>query len=157
MSAQGQPPIRPAPGPGVTVGEVMRYGFIDCSPQTPMAELARLMSEENVHSVIVDGLARGAGATEQLVWGIVSDLDLVAAAATERLGDEAGAFAGTEPVTVDPNEDIREAARLMAEHECSHLIVTDEQTRRPLGVVSTLDLARALASEAPLADRLAGR
>jgi CBS domain-containing protein len=32
----------------------------------------------------------------------------------------------------------------MSEHECSHLIVTDSDSGRPLGVVSSLDVARAL-------------
>jgi CBS domain-containing protein len=32
----------------------------------------------------------------------------------------------------------------MSEHECSHLIVTDPDSGRPLGVVSSLDVARAL-------------
>ena len=32
----------------------------------------------------------------------------------------------------------------LAEHECSHLIVTDPDSGRPLAVVSSLDVARAL-------------
>ena len=33
----------------------------------------------------------------------------------------------------------------MAEHEISHLIVAEPHTARPIGVLSTLDVARALA------------
>ena len=127
------------------VREVMNPSLVDCPPQTPMHEVALLMAERDIHCVVVDGLARGEHATEQLVWGIVSDLDLAGAAAADRLAEEAGGFAVTEPVTVGLDEDLQCAAKLMSEHDCTHLIVTDEAAGRPAGVVSSLDLARALA------------
>jgi CBS domain-containing protein len=34
----------------------------------------------------------------------------------------------------------------MAQHGIAHLAVTDRATRRPIGVVSTLDVARAVAA-----------
>ncbi len=127
------------------VRDAMHPGVVDCTPQTPMHEVGKLMAEHDVHCIVVDGLARGAHGAEQLVWGIVSDLDLATAAASGRLDEQAGEFAATEPVAVGPDEDLHQAAQLMAEHDCSHLIVTDEATCRPVGVLSSLDIARALA------------
>jgi CBS domain-containing protein len=33
----------------------------------------------------------------------------------------------------------------MSEHEVTHVVVVDRETTRPVGVVSTLDIAQALA------------
>ncbi len=79
---------------------------------------------------------------ERLVWGILSDLDLMAALAAGRTTASAGELSRTEIVTVDPTDLIAEAARLMAEHQSSHLIVTDGG--RPVGVISTLDVAQGI-------------
>jgi CBS domain-containing protein len=128
----------------LTISEVMHPGVIDCPPQTPLREVASLMAENSVHCVVVDGLARGPHHTERLVWGVISDVDLMRAAGAGRMEGEAGEIAATEIVTVDPHEDIQRAAQVMGEHECSHLIATEPDSGRPLGVVSSLDVARAL-------------
>jgi CBS domain-containing protein len=127
----------------LAVGEVMHSGVIDCPPQTPLAEVASLMAENSVHCVVVDGLAHGPHHTERLVWGVISDIDL-RAAGTGSMDGEAGEIAATEIVTIKHDEEVQRAAQLMGEHECSHLIVTHPDSGRPLGVVSSLDVARAL-------------
>ncbi|MGH2911852.1 MAG: CBS domain-containing protein [Solirubrobacteraceae bacterium] len=128
----------------LAISDVMHYEIVDCPPQTPLREVASLMAEHNIHCVVVDGLARGPHDTERFVWGLVSDLDLMRAEGAGRLEDEAGKIASTEIVTVNPNEDIQRAAQVMGEHDCSHLIVTDTESGRPIGVVSSIDVARAL-------------
>jgi CBS domain-containing protein len=50
-------------------------------------------------------------------------------------------------VTIRADRPIGEAAGLMAQHGIAHLAVVDPHSRRPIGVVSTLDLARAIAAE----------
>jgi CBS domain-containing protein len=127
------------------VAQVMHAGVIDCPPQATLREVAASMASRGVHCVVVDGLARAPGGTERLVWGIVSDVDLMRAAAAGRLDDQAGELAVSEVVTVEPHEPIDTAARLMAEHDSSHLVVVDPASGRPTGVVSSLDVARAIA------------
>jgi CBS domain-containing protein len=128
----------------LAISEVMHSGIIDCPPQTPLRDVASLMAENSVHCVVVDGLARGPHHTERLVWGVISDVDLMRAAGAERMGGEAGEIAATEIVTINPHEDIQRAAQVMGEHDCSHLIVIEPDSGRPLGVVSSLDVAQAL-------------
>jgi CBS domain-containing protein len=128
------------------VEKVLHRGVIDCPPQTPLRRVAELMAENSIHCVVVDGLARGADQVEHLVWGIVSDVDLMRAAGVGRLDDQASQIAVTEIVTITPDEDVERAAQLMGEHDCSHLIVTAPDTGSPLGVISSLDVARALVS-----------
>lgn len=126
------------------IDEVMHPGIIDCPPQTPLREVAMLMAEQNVHCVVVDGIARGPRHSEQLIWGIISDVDLMRATGAGHLDYEAGEVAATEIVTISPKEDIERAAQVMGEHDCSHLIVVAPDSGRPLGVISSLDIARAL-------------
>jgi CBS domain-containing protein len=132
----------------LATSDVMHPGVIDCPPQTPLYEVTRLMAENSVHCVVVDGLAPGPHHTERLVWGVISDVDLMRATGAGRLEDQAGELAATEIVTIDPSEDIQRAAQLMGEHDCSHLIVVEPNSGRPLGVVSSLDVARAIVSGA---------
>ena len=128
----------------LAVVEVMNVGVIDCPPRTPLHEVASLMAENSVHCVIVDGLERDPHGGERFVWGAISDIDLMRAVTSGGMDREAGEIAATEIVTIERGEQVQRAARLMCEHECSHLIVTDPDSDRPLGVVSTLDVARAL-------------
>lgn len=130
--------------PSRAVGEVMRRGVISAPPQTPLEEIAAQMAGAGVHCVVVEGLARGRDRQEELVWGIVSDLDLIKAAAAGRGDVSAGEIAATEIVTVEVSDTIEQALRLMAEHECTHLIVISPEGE-PAGVISSLDVAGALA------------
>jgi CBS domain-containing protein len=129
-----------------TVGEVMRLGVVTCTPDTPLSEVARLMSAYRIHCVVVGGLSEDLHGT-RLVWGVVSDLDLARAVAS---GQEAtaGQVAATEPITASPFDPLAAVAQVMADHEVSHLVVVGEKAAEPMGVISTLDLARAVAGDA---------
>ncbi len=114
----------------------MHAGIICVSPETPLPALARVMAERRVHAVAISS-ADGGRPT-----GIVSALDVVAAAANED-GRTAGELAATELLTVSALERLDHAAQLMAEHELSHLIVTDAASGHPTGILSTLDVVAA--------------
>jgi CBS domain-containing protein len=131
--------------PIVAVSDVMHPGVITTPPQTSLMEVADQMARNRVHCVVVEGLARGRDRQETLVWSILSDLDLMKALAAERLDASAGELAASEIVTVDPSDHIEEVARLMAEHECTHLVVVSPTSGEPVGVISSLDVARGLA------------
>jgi CBS domain-containing protein len=137
------------------IHEVMHPGIIDCPPQTPLNEVVSLMAEHGIHCVVVDGLARDRHDHEQLVWGIVSDVELMRAVSDERTNAQAGSVAATEIVTIAPGDEIHRAAQLMSEHECSHLVVFDPDIARPVGVISSLDVARALAWGVPQTNAVA--
>jgi CBS domain-containing protein len=121
------------------VADVMREGIYTCPASATLREVARTLADRRIHCVVVSG------SPERDVWGVVSDLDLVRGAGGDLDGTTAGEVAATEVVTVAPSATLEEAAQLMAEHEVTHLIVAHTQTRRPMAVISTLDLARAFA------------
>jgi CBS domain-containing protein len=126
------------------VSDVMTNGLITCAPATRLRDVARLMAAHRVHSVFVFDYATEDDETPEL-WGIVSDLDLVAAAWADVDTQTAGESAVTPLVQVRSDDDLRHAAQLMTESGVSHLAVVDPRTRRPVGVLSTLDIARAVA------------
>jgi len=125
------------------VEDVMRRGIISCPPDTELSTVARLMATNHVHAVVVSGIEPAPHGGEHLAWGLISALDRVGAALPEVAALDAGALAQTEILTVDVAEPLQRAAQLMVEHELSHLIVVDGA--RPVGVLSTLDIAGCLA------------
>jgi CBS domain-containing protein len=144
--AMGANTLRSAgPQPGKTVGEKMNNGVIQCAPETPLRAVARLMADRRVHAIFVFDYGREDDETVEL-WGIVSDLDVVAAAAGDIDARTARDSAVTPLVSVTSDTPLEEAGQLMAQHGVSHLAVLDPHTHRPIGVLSTLDIARALAA-----------
>jgi CBS domain-containing protein len=117
----------------------MHPGVIRASPQTSVEDIVAQMASHRVHCVVVEGLARR-GDQEELVWGIVSDLDMIRATAARRSDLHVGEIAATEIITVDISDSIEEVVQLMAEHECTHLVVVAPQQREPVGVISSLDV-----------------
>ena len=130
-----------------TVRDEMTTGVISCSPETPLRNVAGLMAAHRVHGIFVFDYGREDDETVEL-WGLVSDLDVIAAASGDIDLRTAGDSAVTPLLTVTSDTSLERAAQLMAEHSTSHLAVLDPSTHRPAGVLSTLDIARTLAAEA---------
>jgi CBS domain-containing protein len=128
-----------------TVADAMRMGIISCQADTSLRAIAELMASYHVHAVVVEGAGVGSGAAPGQEWGIVSDVELARAAARGELEATAGELAGSVAMFIGPAEPLSRAAELMSEHRVSHLIVATAPTARPVGIISTLDLAVALA------------
>lgn len=118
----------------------MHSGVLTCRTDASLADVAELMATHRVHCIVVTDDPGDAGS----LWGIVSDLDLAAAASVRDLVEQtAGATAATAVLTIAPDETVQRAAQLMTEHGTAHLVVVDAG-RRPVGILSTLDVAAAL-------------
>jgi CBS domain-containing protein len=127
------------------VGDVMHPGVVSCAPDTSLHEVAALMSSHAMHSVFVFDDERPRESADAFL-GIVSDLDLVAAARAGLETRTAGQSAVTPILTVTTEDTLERAAELMVENSLSHLCVIDTLTRKPVGVLSTIDLARVIAT-----------
>ncbi len=127
-----------------TVSDAMHPGILTCEPDATLTEVARLMATHRVHSIAVMGISHESS-VEKLVWGIISDLDLLRASLGPSSGTTASALARQEIVTVEPTMPLREAGELMLTHRVSHLVVTNPELQRPIGILSTLDVAGVLA------------
>ncbi len=126
---------------GATVASAMHPQVLTCPADAPLRMVAAIMAVERVHCVVVEPVdGDGSG------WAIISDRDLIAAAAGGLSDDAASSAATSEFLTVTPDESLSRAAQVMIEHDTSHLVVVDAQTHRAIGVISTFDLARTLAA-----------
>ena len=124
----------------------MHPGILSCPPNTPLRTVARMMAAYRIHCVAVFTDPED-GDIDGRLWGIVSDLDLVGALVSDPEERTAGGTAASPVVTTAPDETLDRAAQLMREHGTAHLVVVDSESDRPLGVLSTLDLAKALAGD----------
>jgi CBS domain-containing protein len=130
------------------VADVMRPCVLSCPPETLVREVARIMAVHRVHCVVVSGL-RSNGRSERTVWGVLSDLDQARAVESATEDTTAGEIAATEAVSLPRTATLDEAARVMAQHDTAHVVIVDEGSGDPFGVVSTLDVALALAGLVP--------
>jgi CBS domain-containing protein len=125
-----------------TVGDAMHPGIQSCEPDMPLVEVARMMATHHVHCVAVIGISHEG--PECPVWGLISDFDLLRAAVDNGEQWTARTLA-TEPlVSVDPRTPLRQAAAVMLRDGASHVIVIEPDTERPIGILSTLDIAGVL-------------
>jgi CBS domain-containing protein len=121
------------------VSDAMRVGVITCRPETPLADVARMMTGYDIHSVVVADVQGERG-----MWGIVTSLDLARNAS--RIDSlTATDVASSELITIHSHEPLERAAELLAEHRVSHLVATQPDTDQPVGVISARGVAAALA------------
>lgn len=120
------------------VGDALRSPLLTCRPDTPMDEVAGLMAANQVNAVVVEGL----GGVEP--WGVVTDRNLLAVAA-DAPDHVAGECATGRLLTIAPQEPLEAAIRFMRCQGVSRLMVAEPERRLPLGILTTLDVARAVA------------
>jgi CBS domain-containing protein len=117
-----------------TVQDAMTSNPTTVSPDTPASEAARTMRSEDTGIVpIVEG--------ERLVAVITDrDLTLTIVAEGRDANTPVGELASKDLVTIDPQQSLEEAARLMAEHQVRRLPVV-EADGRLVGILAQKDLA----------------
>ena len=106
------------------------------TPETSAREAAQLMKSEDTGVVpIVDG---------GKVVGVITDRDIALRIVGEGSSPDSGVgqIAAKQLVTVDPQQSLEEAARLMGEHQVRRLPVVEEDGRL-VGILSQKDIADA--------------
>ena len=118
------------------IRELMTENPKTVSSDATVTEAARVMREDDVGLVpVVDG--------DRLV-GTVTDRDIaIRVVAEERDPNNTTVreTASTDLVTIDPEQDLGEALRLMAQHQVRRLPVVEEDGRL-VGIVAQADVAR---------------
>ena len=119
-----------------TVQEAMTANPTAITPDTTAQEAARLMKSEDVGAlpIVEDGR----------LTCVVTDRDLTIRGVAEGLVAETpvSELASKNVVTIDPQQSIEEAARLMAEHQVRRLPVVEEDGRL-VGMRAQADVAQA--------------
>lgn len=127
-----------------TVADAMHPGILSCEPNTSLAKVAGMMATHHVHSVAVMSSTEDHSG-ESVVLGIISDLDLLKAGIGRGEERNAREIAAQTIIPVKSEMPLRDAAELMLAHEVSHLVVVGPDAQRPIGILSTLDIAGILA------------
>ena len=118
-----------------SIRDAMTSNPTTVEPGTSAQEAARTMKAEDVGALpIVEG--------ERLV-GMITDRDIAIRLVAEggSLDTPVGQLASKDLVTIDPQQELEEAARLMAEHQLRRLPVCEEDGRL-VGILAQADLAQ---------------
>jgi CBS domain-containing protein len=121
---------------GQTIREIMTTNPRTIEPSTPIFEAARIMRDEDVGSLpITEG---------NQLFGTITDRDITIRAIAEGRdpqGTTVQEIASRDLVTVDPQQELDEALRLMAQHQVRRLPVVEEDGKL-VGIVAQADVAR---------------
>jgi CBS domain-containing protein len=121
---------------GTSIRDAMTSNPRGDDASTTIVDAARLMKSEDVGPLpVVEG--------GRLV-GIVTDRDIVLRVVAEGKDPQSstvGEIASRDLVTVDPQQDLDEALRLMAQHQVRRLPVVEEDGRL-VGILAQADIAR---------------
>jgi len=128
---------------GWRVGDVMSSPIRACASDLPLGDAAELMAADRIHCLAV--VAESPDDDEPRLLGVLSDLDLVVALDGPRAGGTVAEFAGAPLESVSAEAPLSVAVHQMRESRAHHLVVVAEGSGRPVGVISTLDVAQALA------------
>jgi CBS domain-containing protein len=124
-----------------SIRELMTVNPRSLESGSTVTEAARLMRDEDVGIVpVTEG--------EKLV-GTVTDRDIAIRVVAEGKSPETvtvGEIASRELVTIDPQQDLDEALKLMAKHQVRRLPVVEEDGKL-VGIVAQADVARHASDE----------
>jgi CBS domain-containing protein len=151
-----------------SVSQMMRHDTRSVTRETPIGDVARILSDDALSSVPVveDGRVVGVVGQSDLLFQELQEEEsrlpqgfpilgaVVFLEPVDRWRDEvrkafgvtAGDVMESEPVTVAPDTPAHEAARLMVDRDVNRLPVVDGEGR-VVGVISRADIVRALAAE----------
>ena len=129
----------------MTVNELMTLDPVCCTPQTPLREVARLMSSHDCGEIPVVETR-----DNRLLVGVVTDRDIVLRAVADGRNPADTPISScmtTDVVTVRPETSLDECRKLMEDHQIRRVPVVDG-SGACCGIVSQADVAqRASAGE----------
>jgi CBS domain-containing protein len=128
---------------GWRVGDLMSSPIRSVPADMPVTDAAELMAAERIHCLAV--VAPGSGDDGSRFVGVLSDLDVIAALHGPAAPGTAAESAGAPLESVSADAPLGAAVQQMREAHAHHLVVVAEGSGRPVGVLSTLDVAQALA------------
>jgi CBS domain-containing protein len=119
------------------VREIMTSQVVAIGPQVNVREIARMMRDNNIGSVLV--------VEQNRLIGVISDRQLAISCLAE--GKDPTACTAMEimtrnPITVTPDTSEGDAIRLIGQHQIRRLPVVEDNT--VVGIVSVADLAKDL-------------
>ncbi|MFI8746415.1 DUF294 nucleotidyltransferase-like domain-containing protein [Pseudomonas sp. NPDC077186] len=125
----------------ITVRKLVTRAPVSVVPDTPVQEVARVMTAHGVSSVIVVAPPTGAGAAQRMA-GILTDRDLRTRVLAEGLPGHTpvSQVMSPDPITTQADDSVFEAMLSMLRHNIHHLPVLSRNL--PVGVINLADIVR---------------
>jgi CBS domain-containing protein len=134
--------LTPFPLSTVDVGSVMSPGLVTCPPDAPLTEVAALMSNHQVHAVVVDPASPR----------FVTAGDIVRAALTG--AGNVAEIVGGPPPSAAPYETVQAVCERMAAESATHVLVREGDDGVARGIISSFDIAAVVSGHDPRTARL---
>ncbi len=123
------------------VADAMRPRVLTCERGTLLTAVAQQMASEHVHAIVV--LLEAIESEREIdrrPWAVITDQDILRSA-DSIAGRTVNDVATADVLLADPDEPLPDVAQRMVERGTSHAVVVEPRTGRPVGVLSTLDIA----------------
>ena len=115
-------------GDSMKIKDIMSKKLITCSPDDNILFVSNLMNAWDVGFILI--------MNNDELYGVVTDRDLVCDMANEL--SQIKSYATKNVITIDENEDITKALKLMKTHKIKRLVITNH--REITGVLSLSDI-----------------
>lgn len=119
------------------VKHIMHNGVISCKSDTPVSDVVRILSDTDIHALVVTGESGE-------VAGIVSHMDIIPHHTEDLSQLTAKDIMTGKVISVAPDSPVREAIEVMVSKRIHRLVVTEAEDGKlmPVGVLSTTDIVR---------------
>lgn len=119
------------------VKHIMHNGVISCKSDTPVADVVRILSDTDIHALVVTG-------EHGEVAGIISHMDIITHHEEDLTKLTADQIMTAGVISVAPDSPVLEAIDVMVKKRIHRLVVTQAEGDKlmPVGVLSTTDIVR---------------
>ena len=119
------------------VKHIMHNGVIGCKSDTPLSEVVRILSDTDIHALVVTG-------DSGEVVGVVSHMDIIPHHDDDLTKLTAREVMTSKVITVTPESKVTEAIDVMVKNRIHRLVVSEPEGDKllPVGVLSTTDIVR---------------
>jgi len=119
------------------VKHIMHNGVIGCKSDTPLSEVVRILSDTDIHALVVTG-------DSGEVVSVVSHMDIIPHHDEDLTKLTAREVMTSKVITVTPESKVTEAIDVMVKNRIHRLVVSEPEGDKllPVGVLSTTDIVR---------------
>jgi CBS domain-containing protein len=117
------------------VRDIYHKGVIFCKPDTPLQEVVRVMSDTEIHAIMV------AEREGESPVGVVSHTDAIAHYGEDMTNAQARDVMTSHVISISEDATVEEAAQKLLESNIHRLLVVSVDGK-PLGILSTTDIIR---------------
>jgi predicted transcriptional regulator len=119
------------------VKHIMHNGVIGCRSDTPLSEVVRILSDTDIHALVVTG-------DSGEVVGVISHMDIIKHHDEDLTQVSAQDVMTGRVITITPDAKVTEAIDVMVKNRIHRLVVSEAEGDKllPVGVLSTTDIVR---------------